>query len=48
MQSYGEFEVTRSGRVAMSLEAQKLRVSPPFPTRNKTEKFEQKNGVING
>ena len=48
MQSYGEFEVTRSGRVAMSLEAQKLRVSPPVPTRNKPEKLEQKNGVING
>jgi acetolactate synthase-1/3 small subunit len=48
MQSYGEYEVTRSGRVAMSLEAQKLKVSPPVPTRNKPEKLEQKNGVING
>ena len=48
MQSYGEFEVTRSGRVAMSLEAQKLRVSPPVPTRNKPEKLEHKDGVING
>jgi acetolactate synthase-1/3 small subunit len=48
MQSYGEFEVTRSGRVAMSLEAQKLKVSAPVPTRNKPEKLEQTNGVING
>lgn len=48
MQSYGEFEATRSGRVAMSLEAKKLKLSPPVPTRNKPEKLEQKNGVING
>jgi acetolactate synthase-1/3 small subunit len=48
MQSYGEFEATRSGRVAMSLEAKKLKLSPPVPTRVLSEKSEQKNGVING
>lgn len=29
MESYGEIEVTRSGMVAVSLEAKKLRLSPP-------------------
>ena len=48
MQSYGEFEVARSGRVAMSLEAKKLRLAPPVPTRTESEKLEHKNGVING
>jgi acetolactate synthase-1/3 small subunit len=33
MRSYGEFDVTRSGRVAMSLEAKKLKLAPPVPTR---------------
>jgi acetolactate synthase-1/3 small subunit len=32
MRSYGDIEVTRSGRVAVSLEAKKLRLSPPIPT----------------
>jgi len=31
MESYGEIEVTRSGLVAVSLEAKKLRLSPPIP-----------------
>jgi acetolactate synthase-1/3 small subunit len=31
MRSYGEIEVTRSGTVAVSLEAKKLRLSPPVP-----------------
>jgi acetolactate synthase-1/3 small subunit len=31
MRSYGEIEVTRSGSVAVSLEAKKLRLSPPVP-----------------
>jgi len=31
MRSYGEIEVTRSGAVAVSLEAKKLRLSPPVP-----------------
>ena len=48
MQSYGEYEVTRSGRVAISLEAKKLKLAPPVPTRIESEKLEQKNGVING
>jgi acetolactate synthase-1/3 small subunit len=39
MQSYGEFEVARSGRVAMSLEAKKLRLAPPVPTRIEPEKL---------
>ena len=32
MRSYGEIEVSRSGAVAMSLEAKKLRLQPPVPT----------------
>jgi acetolactate synthase-1/3 small subunit len=32
MRSYGEIEVTRSGTVAASLEARKLRLSSPVPT----------------
>src|SRR5579871_6744651 len=31
MRSYGEIEVTRSGTVAVSLEAKKLRLSAPIP-----------------
>ena len=31
MESYGDIEVTRSGLVAVSLEAKKLRLSPPIP-----------------
>jgi acetolactate synthase-1/3 small subunit len=31
MRSYGEIEVTRSGTVAVSLDAKKLRLSPPVP-----------------
>jgi acetolactate synthase-1/3 small subunit len=32
MRSYGESDVSRSGAVAMSLEAKKLRLQPPVPT----------------
>lgn len=32
MRSYGETDVSRSGGVAMSLEARKLRLQPPVPT----------------
>jgi acetolactate synthase-1/3 small subunit len=32
MRSYGDIEVTRSGLIAVSLEARKLRLSPPVPT----------------
>lgn len=31
METYGEIEVTRSGMVAVSLEAKKLRLAPPIP-----------------
>src|SRR5580700_8066752 len=31
MRSYGEIEVTRSGAIAVSLEAKKLRLAPPVP-----------------
>jgi acetolactate synthase-1/3 small subunit len=40
MRSYGEIEVIRSGTVAMSLEAKKLRLSPPIPTRAEAIKAE--------
>lgn len=33
MRSYGDIEVTRSGMVAMSLEAKKLKLQPPVPTK---------------
>jgi len=33
MRSYGDIEITRSGMVAMSLEAKKLKLQPPVPTR---------------
>ncbi len=50
MRSYGEFEVTRSGRVAMSLDGKRPRLSPPVPTRLGMEKLEQKQkgGVVHG
>ncbi len=32
MRSYGEIDVARSGAIAMSLEAKKLRLQPPVPT----------------
>ena len=34
MGSYGEIEVTRSGSLAIALEARKLRLQPPVPTRS--------------
>jgi acetolactate synthase-1/3 small subunit len=48
MRSYGEFEVSRSGRVALSLEGKKPRLSAPVPTRGEAEKLERKSGIING
>jgi acetolactate synthase I/III small subunit len=42
MRSYGEIEVTRSGIVAVSLDAKKLRLSPPVP-RDANEKRETRN-----
>jgi acetolactate synthase-1/3 small subunit len=46
MRSYGEMEATRSGLVAMSLEAKKLRLQPPVLT--KAAENLQPNGVLNG
>jgi len=39
MGSYGEIDVTRSGALAIALDAKKLRLQPPVPTRggNKVE-----------
>jgi acetolactate synthase-1/3 small subunit len=45
MRSYGSIEVTRSGVVAVSLEAKKLKLQPPVPT--KAANIES-NGVLNG
>src|ERR1043165_7484988 len=33
MRSYGEIEVTRSGALAIALEAKRLKLQPPIPTR---------------
>lgn len=46
MRSYGEIEVTRSGIVAVSLEAKKLRLSPPVPAGGDA-KSKDRNGVLN-
>jgi acetolactate synthase-1/3 small subunit len=45
MRSYGEIEATRSGTVAVSLEARKLRLSSPVPTG--AGKAQIPNGVVN-
>jgi acetolactate synthase-1/3 small subunit len=37
MGSYGEVEVTRSGALAIALEARKLRLQPPVPTKGGTK-----------
>ena len=42
MRSYGEIEVTRSGSVAVSLEAKKLRLAPPVPKTASPEELSQK------
>jgi len=42
MRSYGEIEVTRSGAVAVSLEAKKLRLSPPVPKTGSAEEVDEK------
>ena len=41
METYGEIEVTRSGMVAVSLEAKKLRLAPPI-SKTQTETVEAK------
>jgi len=45
MRSYGEFDIARSGVVAMSLKPTRLRLSPPVPTRAETERIEENSGV---
>lgn len=45
MRTYGDIEVTRSGAVAVSLEAKKLRLSPPV-LRSDVSISEEKNGVV--
>jgi acetolactate synthase-1/3 small subunit len=42
MRSYGEIEVTRSGTVAVSLEAKKLRLSPPVSRASHAEELNEK------
>jgi len=34
MRSYGEIDVTRSGALAIALEAKRLKLQPPVPTRS--------------
>jgi acetolactate synthase I/III small subunit len=54
MRSYGEIDVTRSGGVAVSLEAKKLRLQPPVlvrsapPEPGADETLEETNGVLHG
>jgi acetolactate synthase-1/3 small subunit len=48
MRSYGEFEIARSGVVAMPLKSKKPRLSPPVLTKAETEKIVEKSGVSNG
>ena len=43
MRSYGDIEVTRSGLVAVSLEARKLRLQPPVLTRDASKVEEVAN-----
>jgi acetolactate synthase I/III small subunit len=42
MRSYGDIEATRSGTVAVSLEAKKLRLAPPIPKVTPHEKLDEK------
>ncbi len=42
MRAYGDIEVTRSGAVAVSLEAKKLRLSPPVPKNTTIEEQNEK------
>ncbi len=44
MRSYGEIEITRSGAVTLSLEAKKLRLSPPVPKGAQEKVVEEKVG----
>jgi acetolactate synthase I/III small subunit len=42
MRSYGEIEVTRSGAIAVSLEAKKLRLAPPIPRHAAADEADEK------
>jgi acetolactate synthase I/III small subunit len=42
MRSYGEIEVTRSGAIAVSLEAKKLRLAPPVPKAARAQEVNEK------
>jgi acetolactate synthase I/III small subunit len=42
MRSYGEIEVTRSGAIAVSLEAKKLRLAPPVARHAAAEEADEK------
>ena len=44
MRSYGDIEVTRSGVVAVSLEAKKLRLAPPVPRNAAGGEVRRKTG----
>jgi acetolactate synthase-1/3 small subunit len=48
MRSYGEFDVARSGVVALSLKPRRPRLSPPVPAPGETEGMEERKGVRNG
>lgn len=42
MRSYGDIDVTRSGAIAVSLEAKKLRLAPPVPKHAAAEEADEK------
>jgi len=42
MRSYGDIEVTRSGAIAVSLEAKKLRLAPPIPKHTPADETDEK------
>ena len=41
MRSYGDIDVTRSGAVVIALEAKRLRLQPPVPTKAGGPKVEE-------
>jgi len=47
MRSYGEIEATRSGTVAVSLEAKKLRLAPPVPKAAHNGRLDEKVETTN-
>jgi hypothetical protein len=49
MRSYGEIEVTRSGLVAVALEAKKLKLAPPVQKEHEAKvqtQAQSNNGVL--